>query len=159
MPPKNEAADITLVASNKKAFHDYFISDKVEAGLVLVGTEVKSLRDKGCNLRDSYARVTPRREMELLNFHISPYAQGNRFNLDPTRSRKLLLHRKEIDRLAAKVQEKGFTLVPLRVYFRDNLAKVEIGLAKGKEAHDKREAIKQREGDLEARRAVRIRSR
>jgi SsrA-binding protein len=159
MPPKNEATSLNLVASNKKAFHDYFISDKVEAGLVLVGTEVKSLRDRGCNLKDSYARITPRREAELVNFHISPYAQGNRFNLDPTRSRKLLLHRGEIDRLAAKVQEKGFTLVPLRVYFRDNLAKVEIGLAKGKLAHDKREAIRQREGDLEARRAVRIRSR
>jgi SsrA-binding protein len=159
MPPKDEAAPIQLVATNKKAFHDYFISDKVEAGIVLVGTEVKSLREKGCNLKDSYARITPKGEMDLVNFHISPYAQGNRFNLDPTRSRRLLLHRKEIDRLGAKVQEKGFTLVPLRVYFRENKAKVELGLAKGKEAHDKREAIKQREGDLEARRAIRLRSR
>lgn len=159
MPPKNEAAPIKLIATNKKAFHDYFISDKVEAGMVLSGTEVKSLREAHCNLKDSFARVNPRGDMELLNFHISPYVQGNRFNPEATRTRRLLMHRKEIDRYASKAQEKGMTLIPLRVYFKEGRAKVELGLGKGKNVRDKREDIKKRDTNREIRRAVKMNNR
>jgi len=155
VPPRDEAAALELVASNRKAFHDYHILDKVEAGLVLRGTEVKSLRAGRCQLKDSYARVTPEGQMDLLNFHISPYEQGNRYNPDPTRTRRLLLHQKEIDKLGAKIREKGLTLVPLRVYFRGSWAKIELGLGKGKAEYDKRESIKKREQTREASAAMR----
>jgi SsrA-binding protein len=159
MPPKNEAASIKLIATNKKAFHDYFISDKVEAGMVLSGTEVKSLRDAHCNLKDSFARLSSTGNLELWNFHISPYVQGNRFNPEATRTRRLLMHRKEIDKFASKAQEKGMTLVPLRVYFKEGRAKVELGLGKGKNVRDKREDIKERDTNREIRRAVKLNNR
>ena len=137
-----------VAATNRKAYHDYFIDEVIEAGIVLTGTEIKSVRAGRVNLRDSYARVEDG-EMWLLNTHISPYDQGNRFNHDPDRPRKLLLHRSQIRQLARKVLEKGYTLVPLRVYFKDSLAKVELALARGRRAYDKREAVAEREAQRE----------
>jgi SsrA-binding protein len=142
-----------LFAANKKAFHDYFILDRLEAGLVLLGTEVKSIRESRINLKDSYA-VIKQGEGYLLNCHISPYSHGNRENHDPTRPRKLLLHQKEIRKLIGKTQEKGLTLVPLRVYLRRGKIKVELGVARGKKLHDKRETERRKEMDREARVAV-----
>lgn len=159
MPDKDPAAGIELVATNRAAFHDYFILDKYEAGLALKGTEVKSLRAKHCQLKDSHARVDRQGNMELMNFHISPYAMGNRYNGDPTRTRRLLLHKREIAKLASAIATQGVTLVPLRVYFKKGRAKVELGLAKGKQAHDKRESIKARDADREIRREMRARNR
>ena len=132
-----------LICQNKKAWHNYFIEDKYEAGIALLGTEVKSLRDGKANLGDSYAKIQ-KGEVFLVDAHISAYRFGNRFNHDPLRSRKLLLHRKEIRRLIGKVQEKGLTLIPLRLYFSDGRAKVELGLAKGKKLFDKRENLKRK---------------
>src|ERR687887_1077043 len=133
------------VATNRKAFHDYAIEEKIEAGIVLKGTEVKSMRDGRVNLRDAYASVE-HGEVILHNFHISPYSHGNIMNHDPLRPRKLLLHRKEIRKLIGQTQQKGLTLVPLRIYFTaQGLAKVEIALARGKKEYDRRETIKQRE--------------
>jgi SsrA-binding protein len=152
----DDAEGIQLIASNKKAFHDYFITDRVEVGIVLQGTEVKALREGGCNLKDSYARLTPNAEAELLNCHISPYRQGNRFNADPTRTRRLLMHKQEIRKLDQKVREKGMTLVALRLYFKAGRAKIELGLAKGKDAPDKRASVRDREGKLEAQRAFKM---
>jgi len=137
-----------VVATNRRARFEYEILDKVEAGLVLVGPEVKSLRAGNANLSDSYAFVR-RGEMWLSGAHISPYAQASRDNPSPTRERKLLLHRREIERLAAKSKERGLTLVPLQLYFKGGRAKVEIGLARGKRMHDKRQTIKARESDRE----------
>ena len=131
-----------LIADNRKARHDYFIDETVEAGIVLVGTEVKSLRAGRVNLRDSYAEVRGG-EIYLTGVHISAYEQGNIWNHEPLRTRKLLLHKREIDRLAGKVREKGFTLVPTRMYFRGSHAKVELGLARGKKFYDKREHDRQ----------------
>jgi SsrA-binding protein len=132
-----------LICQNKKAWHNYFIEDKYEAGIALLGTEVKSLRDGKANLGDSYAKIQ-RGEVFLVDAHISAYRFGNRFNHDPLRTRKLLLHRREIRRLIGKVQEKGLTLIPLRLYFSDGKAKVELGLAKGKRLFDKRETLKRK---------------
>ena len=132
-----------LICQNRKAWHNYFIEDKYEAGIALLGTEVKSLRDGKANLGDSYAKIKDG-EVFLVDAHISAYRFGNRFNHDPLRSRKLLLHRKEIRRLIGKVQEKGLTLIPLRLYFSDGKAKVELGLAKGKKLFDKRENLKRK---------------
>lgn len=126
---------------------------------MLKGTEVKSLRGKHCQLKDSHARIDTRGNMELMNFHISPYEMGNRYNQDPTRSRRLLLHRKEIDKLASKIAIKGMTLVPLRVYFVKGRAKMELGLGKGKLEHDKRQDIKKRDADREAHQALKARQR
>ncbi len=137
-----------VIATNRKAYHDYFIEETLEAGLVLTGTEIKSVRGGRVNLRDSYVRIE-RGEAWLLNVHIAPYEQGNRYNVNPTRDRKLLLHRLEILRLQAKAQGKGMTIVPLRVYIRGNRAKVELALAKGKRQYDKREAIAQRDAERE----------
>ena len=143
-----------VVATNRKAFHDYSIEDKLEAGIVLRGTEVKSLREGKVNLRDSYASVE-HGEAILHNCHISPYSHGNIMNHDPLRPRKLLLHRKEINKLLGKTQQKGLTLVPLRIYFsKRGQAKVEIALAKGKKQYDRREAIKSREAGREVERAM-----
>jgi len=142
-----------LVTRNRKAWHNYHILEKIEAGLVLVGTEVKSLRQGKCNLLDAYARIVEG-EVFLEKMHISPYEQASRFNHDPTRPRKLLLHRREIRRLIGKIQEKGLTLIPLKVYFQGPCAKVELGLARGKRQYDKREAIARRESDRELRRSV-----
>jgi len=137
-----------VIATNRKAYHDYFIEETLEAGLVLTGTEIKSVRGGRVNLRDSYVRIE-RGEAWLLNVHIAPYEQGNRYNVNPTRDRKLLLHRPEILRLQGKAQAKGMTIVPLRVYLRGNRAKVELALAKGKRQYDKREAIAQRDAERE----------
>jgi SsrA-binding protein len=145
-----------LVASNRRALHDYEILEKVEAGLVLLGPEVKSLREGRANLSDSYA-VLRRGEAWLLNVHVSPYDKAGRDNPDPRRERKLLLNKSEIARLAGKVAERGLTLVPLSIYFKNGRAKVELGLARGKRVHDKRETIRRREQERDMERAVRDR--
>jgi SsrA-binding protein len=149
----------TVVATNRKAFHDYAIEEKLEAGIVLRGTEVKSLREGKVNLRDSYASVD-HEEVILHNCHITPYSHGNIMNHDPLRPRKLLLHRKEISKLLGKTQQKGLTIVPLRIYFSpQGKAKVEIALAKGKKQYDRREAIKSRDAGREVERAMKERHR
>jgi SsrA-binding protein len=145
-----------LVASNRKAFHDYFILDRLEAGIVLLGTEVKSIREGRINLKDSYAGIRDG-EAFLMNCHISPYSHGNRENHDPTRTRKLLLHCKEIRKLIGKTQEKGLTLVPLRVYLARGRVKVELGVARGKREYDKRETERRKEADRETRAAMKTR--
>ncbi len=140
-----------LIAQNKKAYHDYFIEDTYEAGISLAGTEVKSLRAGKCSLKESFIEEK-HGEMLILGMHISPYEKGNIFNRDPLRTRKLLLHGYEIRKLSAQAQAKGYTIVPLKVYFRGSLVKVEIGLAKGKKLYDKRETIAKRDMEREARR-------
>jgi len=145
-----------VLATNKKAFHDYFILEKIEAGISLLGTEVKAIREGRLNLKDSYALVQGG-EMFLLHCHISPYSHGNRENHDPTRTRKLLLHEREIRKLIGKTQEKGLTVVPLRVYLKRGLIKVELGVAKGKKLFDKRETERRKEADQEARAAMKHR--
>jgi len=148
-------AEPRTIAVNRKARHDYFIDETVEAGLVLTGSEVKSLRDGRANLKDSFARINGG-EATLMNVHISPYDPASHANHEPTRSRKLLLHRQEIDRLTGKVKEKGLTLIPLRLYFNARgRAKVELGLARGKRQYDKRQTIKEREARRETERALR----
>jgi SsrA-binding protein len=148
----------TAVATNRKAYHDYFIEDSFEAGLVLQGTEVKSLRLGLANLTDSYA-IVKNNEVFLFNANISPYPYGNIMNHEPLRTRKLLLHRDEIRKLVGKMTQKGFTLIPLKIYFTRGKAKVQIGLAKGKKAFDKRETIKEKESKREVERTVKERSR
>ncbi len=145
------------VATNRKAYHDYFIEDKLEAGIMLHGTEVKSLREGRVNLMDSYASVRDG-EVFLHHCHISPYSHGNIMNHEPLRTRKLLLHRKEINKLLGRTQQQGLTLIPLRIYFsKRGLAKVELGLAKGKKQHDRRESDKTREAGREVERAMKER--
>lgn len=144
------------VAQNKKARHDFFIEDTFEAGIVLTGTEVKSIRQGKVNLKDSFARVKDG-EVHLINMHISPYEQGNRFNTDPTRTRKLLLHKREINRLIGQTKEQGYALVPLSLYFKHGFAKVELALAKGKKLYDKRETLKEKEAKRDVERAFRDR--
>ena len=129
-----------LVANNKKAYHDFFIEDKYEAGIELFGTEVRSIRMGKCSIKESFIRIH-RGEMFIYGMHINPYEKGNIFNKDPLRDRKLLLHKSEITKLGAKMAEKGYTLVPLQVYFKGSLVKVEVGLAKGKKLYDKRDDI------------------
>ncbi len=145
-----------IVTTNRKAFHDYQIQEKYEAGISLLGTEVKSLREGRANLKDSYA-IIKEGEALLLNCHISPYSHGNLQNHDPLRTRKLLLHRKEIDKLLGKTSQQGLTLVPLRIYFRNGKAKVELGLAKGKRQYEKRESIKEKEAKREIERHMKSR--
>ncbi|HLA51330.1 MAG TPA: SsrA-binding protein SmpB [Thermodesulfobacteriota bacterium] len=148
------ADDRKVVCQNKKAYHDYFIEESVEAGIVLVGTEVKSLRLGQANLKDSYAMVKGE-EVFLVNTHISPYKQADRFTQpEPDRTRKLLLHREEINKLIGKTKEKGYTLIPTKIYFKNGKAKVEIALAKGKKLFDKREAIKKKTVEREMEKAV-----
>ena len=144
------------IAVNRRARHDYFIEETYEAGLVLVGSEVKSLRAGKANLKDSYARVD-RGEAWLFNVHISPYNPASQFGHEPTRKRKLLLHAREIERLLGKVKERGLTLIPLRLYFKDGRAKIELGLARGKKTHDKRDSIREREAHREIDRAIKTR--
>jgi SsrA-binding protein len=151
MPERDNQKD---VAVNRRAYHDYFIDEKYEAGVMLTGTEIKSVRGGRANLRDGYVRIDSN-EAWLENVHISPYAQGNVMNQEPVRPRKLLLHRKEISSLIGKVKQKGYTLIPLRVYIARNRAKVEIGLARGKRQYDKREAIAARDAKREIERAMR----
>ena len=148
---------MTVVTQNKKAFHDYAIDETVEAGMVLTGTEVKSLRDGKANLLDSYVLIKGS-EAVLLNCHISPYTHGNIMNHEPTRTRKLLLHKKEIIRLQGKVAQKGYSLIPLKIYFKGSHAKVEVGLARGKKQYEKRDTIKKKEADREIQRAMKSRN-
>ena len=145
-----------IVSRNRKALHNYHVDEAFEAGIVLTGTEVKSVRHARVNLKDSYARLEGG-ELYLYNMHISPYEQGNRFNHDPLRIRKLLMHRVEINRLHGKVKEKGYALVPLKVYFRGGLVKVELALARGKKMYDKRRDIKEKDSRREMERAVKAR--
>ena len=142
------------VAVNRRAYHDYFIDEKLEAGIMLTGPEVKSMRNGRTNLRDGFVRIDGN-EAWLENVHISPYAEANLMNQEPLRVRKLLMHRKEIASLIGKVRQKGYTLIPLRVYFSRNHAKVEVGLARGKRQYDKREAIAERDAKREIARAMR----
>ena len=144
------------IAANRKAFHDYFVEDKLEAGIVLVGTEVKSARQGRVNLRDSYAEVREG-EVYLVGAHISPYEQGNLANHEPLRARKLLLHVNEIARLQQKINERGYTLVPTRMYFRGSRVKVEIALAYGKKQYDKRADLASRDAQRDVERALRHR--
>lgn len=148
MATKPDAGE-KLIASNKKAFHDYFILQKAEAGVALTGTEVKSLRDGKANIKDSYV-IIKNGEAFLFNAHISPYSHGNLQNHEPERNRKLLLHRREIEKLNEQVVEKGLTVVPLRLYFKGGKVKVEIAVVRGKKLYDKRETEKKRELDREA---------
>lgn len=145
---------IKVVALNRKAYHDYHVLETYEAGLALLGTEIKSIRTGGANLRDAYARVE-NGEVWLHNVHIARYDPGNRFNHDPERPRKLLLHKKEIQELAMQTQGKGLTVVPLKLYLKDHLAKVELGVVRGKKQFDKRQAEAKREAEREIGRAVR----
>ena len=147
---------IKLIASNKKAYHDYFIDEVVEAGLVLQGTEVKSLRLGHVSLKEAYCRIKGG-EVFVENMHILPYEQGNRENHDPLRVRKLLLHASEIAKLIRKAEEKGLSLIPTRIYFKDSRAKLEIGVARGKKLYDKRETLKRKQFEREADRAIRDR--
>ena len=146
-----------LAANNKKAYHDYFIEEKYEAGLELHGTEVKSLRMGKCSVKEAFVRIE-QGEVFVYGMHISPYEKGNIFNKDPLRVRKLLLHRQERRRLEGRIAEKGYTLVPLQVYFRDGLAKIEIGLAKGKKLYDKRQEIAKKDQRREAEKEFKIRN-
>jgi len=140
---------IKLIASNKKAYHDYFIDEVYEAGIVLTGTEVKSLRLGQVSLKESFCRIKDG-EIYVNNMNINPYEQGGRENpVDPTRMRKLLLHKAEIAKIIRKVEERGFSLVPTRIYFKESRAKLEIGLARGKKLHDKRETLKEKQADRE----------
>lgn len=151
------AREDKVIATNKKAYHDYFIDETFECGIALTGTEVKSLRENRATLRDSFATVR-KGEVWLHGVHISPYSHGNRANVDTDRHRKLLLHKKEIRYLIGKTKEKGYTLVPLRMYFApNNKAKVEIGLARGKKLYDKRDSIAKRDQERDMQRALRER--
>lgn len=146
-------AERTSVARNPKATHDYFVLDTMEAGLMLTGTEVKSLRRRGASIKEAFARVA-RGEVWLEGMNITPYEQGNRYNHDPVRSRKLLLHRREIERLIGAVEREGLSLVPLELYFVRGRAKIQLALARGKKAHDKRETLKKKIADREMARAA-----
>lgn len=153
--PKEE---FKLITSNKKAYHDFFIEENYEAGISLAGTEVKSVREGRVNLKDSYALIKDG-EAFLIGCHISPYSHGNIWNLDPERTRKLLLHKQEIKRIAGQLTLKGYTLVPLKVYIKGNKVKVELGLAKGKKLYDVRETIKEKEAKREVERVMKSRER
>ena len=146
-----------LIANNKKAYHDYFILDTYETGISLAGTEVKSLRMGTCSIKESFVRIE-NGEVFIYGMHISPYEKGNIFNKDPLRPRKLLLHKYEINKLLGKTKEKGIAIVPLKVYFKGSLVKVEIGLAKGKKLYDKRQDIARKDQQREASRDFKIRN-
>ena len=146
-----------LIANNKKAYHDYFIEETYEAGIALHGTEVKSLRMGKCSIKESFIRIE-NDEVYIYGMHISPYEKGNIFNKDPLRVKKLLLHKVEIRKLRAKIAEKGYTLVPLQVYFKDGKAKVEIGLARGKKLYDKREDIAKKDARRETEREFKVKN-
>ena len=145
--------DIKVVCRNRRAFHNYLITDRLECGIVLTGTEVKSLRDGSASLEDAYARIQ-QGELWLIGSDIPEYAMGNRLNHKPKRPRKLLLHRREIDKFAGKATQRGFTLVPLKLYFKDGRAKVELAVARGKQLHDKRQDKKKSDAQREIRRAL-----
>ena len=149
---------VKLVANNKKAYHDYFIEDKFEAGIELFGTEVKSIRMGKCSIKESFIRIE-RGQVYIYGMHISPYEKGNIFNKDPLRVRKLLMHRAEINRLDSKLAEKGLTLVPLQVYFKGSRVKVEVGLARGKKLYDKRQDIAKKDARREVERDYKLKLR
>ncbi|MGF7018578.1 SsrA-binding protein [Lachnospiraceae bacterium PF1-21] len=146
-----------MIANNKKAYHDYFILETYEAGIALAGTEVKSLRSGSCSIKESFIRIE-NGEVFIYGMHIAPYEKGNIFNKDPLRTRKLLLNRSEINKMLGKTKEKGMTIMPLKVYFRGHLVKVEIGLAKGKKLYDKRQDIAKKDQKREAERDFKIRN-
>ena len=148
---------IKLIANNKKAFHDYFIEDTYEAGIALAGTEVKSLRMGKCSIKESFIRIE-NGEVFIYGMHISPYEKGNIFNKDPLRVKKLMLHKAEINKLIGKTKEKGMAIVPLKVYFKGSLVKVEIGLAKGKKLYDKRADIAKKDIRREAEKEFKVRN-
>ncbi len=148
---------VKLIANNKKAYHDYFIQEKYEAGISLHGTEVKSLRMGRCSVKESFVRIE-NGEVYIYNMHISPYEKGNIFNKDPLRVKKLLLHKYEINKLSGKMAEKGYTIVPLQIYFKGSLVKVEIGLAKGKKLYDKRQDIIKKDQRREAERDFKVKN-
>ena len=145
-----------IVANNKKAYHDYFIEEKFEAGLALAGTEVKSLRMGKCSIKESFVRIEKNGEVYIYGMHVSPYEKGNIFNKDPLRPKKLLLHKKEIQKLIGKIAEKGYTLVPVEVYLNKGLVKVQIALAKGKKLYDKRQDIAKKDQKREAERDYKV---
>jgi SsrA-binding protein len=149
--------NIKLVANNKKAYFDYFIEDKYEAGIALHGTEVKSLRMGKCSLKESFLRIE-KGEVFIYSMHISPYEKGNIFNKDPLRVRKLLMHKYEINKIAGQISIKGYTLVPLQIYFKGSIVKVEIGLAKGKKLYDKREEIAKKDIRREAEKDFKVKN-
>ena len=149
--------EMKLVANNKKAYHDYFIEEKYEAGLVLHGTEVKSLRMGKCSIKEAFIRIE-KGEVFIYGMHISPYEKGNIFNKDPLRVRKLLLHKQQIRKLIGNSAEKGYTLVPLQVYFKDGRAKIEIGLARGKKLYDKRQDIAKKDQRREAEKEFKVKN-
>ena len=146
-----------LIANNKKAYHDYFIDETYEAGVALHGTEVKSMRMGKCSIKESFIRIE-NGEVFVYGMHVSPYEKGNIFNKDPLRIKKLLLHKYEINKLQGKIKEKGYTLVPLQVYFKDGKVKVEVGLARGKKLYDKREAIAKKDQKREAEKEFKVRN-
>ena len=150
---------IKIVAENRKARHDYSIHETFEAGIELVGTEVKSLRAGKANLKDAYAQITKTAEVYVYNIHISPYEQGNQFNHEPLRPRRLLLHRAEIRRLIGKVKEKGYALIPLKMYFTHGLVKIELALATGKKLYDKRQSMAEKDAKREMDRTLKERNR
>ncbi|MFR8033087.1 MAG: SsrA-binding protein SmpB [Lachnospiraceae bacterium] len=150
-------AGTKLIANNKKAYHDYFIEDKYEAGIALAGTEVKSLRMGKCSLKESFIRVE-KGEVWIYNMHISPYEKGNIFNKDPLRVRKLLLNRREINKIEGKMAQKGYTIVPLQVYFKGSLVKLEIALARGKKLYDKRDDIAKKDARRESEREFKVKN-
>jgi SsrA-binding protein len=152
--PAKESRETGMAATNRKAFHDFFVVDRIEAGIELQGTEVKSVRAANVTLTGGFAKIEESGRMVLYAVHIAPYECGNQFNHEPTRPRTLLLHRKEIERLKGQIAQKGYTLVPLKLYFRKRWAKVELGLCKGKQDDDKRESLRRKDADREARRAV-----
>lgn len=151
------AQSVKLIANHKKAYHDYFIEDTYETGIALHGTEVKSLRMGKCSIKESFVRIE-KGEVFIYGMHISPYEKGNIFNKDPLRVKKLLMHRFEINKIEGKIAEKGYTLVPLRVYLKGSLVKVEIGLAKGKKLYDKRQDIAKKDMRREAEREFKVRN-
>ena len=165
-PPKRQergidiakSEGIKLIANNKKAYHDYFIDEKYEAGIALHGTEVKSLRMGRCSIKESFVTISNKGEILINHMHISPYEKGNIFNKDPMRVKKLLMHRYEINKIEGKIAEKGYTLVPLKVYFKGSLVKVSIGLAKGKKLYDKRQDIAKKDMRREAEREFKVRN-
>ena len=146
-----------LIANNKKVYHDYFLEEKYETGISLAGTEVKSLRMGKCSIKESFVRIE-NEEVYIYGMHISPYEKGNIFNKDPLRPRKLLLHKSEIRKLIGKIKEKGYTLVPVEVYFKGSLVKVQIALAKGKKLYDKRQDIAKKDARREAERDFKVRN-
>ena len=157
MAKEKEKSGFKLIANNKKAYFDYFIEDKFEAGIALYGTEIKSLRMGKCSIKEAYVRIE-KGEVFICGMHISPYEKGNIFNKDPLRSRKLLLHRSEINKLSGKLSEQGYTIAPLQVYLKGSLIKVEIGLAKGKKLYDKRQDIAKKDQRREAEKDFKIKN-